>query len=892
MRRVAFLWMFAVLIILSCSHEIEGPGSPKVTENDLTYCGSDFQSFAIEGSDLSPMVVDGAEEEPGLKMPKVCLLRVADLDGKPVSGEKQICLDNKDVQWVSKSEIRFNIRASMGLTPGMYEVTVENPDGKKASGKVTLEVRSDGPIIFWADPSVVYNGISTQITIFGANLAVIDQVVLVSSTDPEAAEIPLDFVLVGTLENRIQAIVPQGTPVGTYNVIARKAGGCETTLKEGLVVTDKTGLVVTAIDPSFGWAEGPTPVTITGAEFGQVPRAYLNPNNPTATTVASTLDSVAFVSPERLTGVVPPKLPLGVYDLIVVNPDGRVGLLEDAFTVTTAAPPIVTNISPSYLDNGGVKTVTIDGQNFNGQTVTATCRAPDGTTTTLNGTVVAGGSATSFDVTFDTSALVAGTVCVVRVTNADGSYFDYSAIAISNPSLNLSAFVAGPSMATARRAPAVAAGRATNSARFVYAVGGDSGAANGAMASVEAVPIDIFGTPGEWFTQQVALPGPRTMAGIVRIGRFLYLAGGNDGATQTGSVVRAQVLDPLAAPKVVDVTVRKGATAAEGIGAGVWYYRVSAVMADTDPSNPGGETLPSDALVINLKSLEGTLVLTLIWEPVPGAKSYRIYRSPTPDQPVGSEQLFAEVTGGTTTTYEDKAPSGAPSGAAPIGKPPLPVGSTGVWMPLPSLATAREALGLTAAVDPADPNKWHLYAVGGKANNALNSVERLTITLGADGTQTAAAAWAAEGNLSAARSELTAYSVSHAEAVMVPVGTTYIYAGGGAGSNSIDAGTVAAGGALTFAEVSTGSPGQSGYAGVAGAEWLFAFGGQQGKPGDKVDSGKISAPPALDNWQPQGGSQLTVPRWFAGAAVESAFIFVVGGLSGTAPTASMERTVL
>jgi hypothetical protein len=42
----------------------------------------------------------------------------------------------------------------------------------------------------------------------------------------------------------------------------------------------------------------------------------------------------------------------------------------------------------------------------------------------------------------------------------------------------------------------------------------------------------------------------------------------------------------------------------------------------------------------------------------------------------------------------------------------------------------------------------------------------------------------------------------------------------------------------------------------------------------------------------RGSAQLTVPRFFAGAAVESAFIFVVGGQSTGGPTATMERTVL
>ncbi len=685
---------------------------------------------------------------------------------------------------------------------------------------------------------------------------------------------------------------------------ARKVGGCETTLFRGLKIVGEVNLTLNSIEPSFGWKDQETPVTITGEGFQSVPRAYLNPVS--GTDVAASLESTAMVSGTTLTAVVPKGLPVTDYKLIVVNPDGKVGILEDPiFKVTELAPPRVDNISPSYLDNGGAQNTTVDGANFHNPTAQATCKAPDGTTTTIDGTVAAG-SETTFDMTLDTSSLVAGSVCVVRVTNEDGSYYDYSALGITNPSLNLTAFVAGTDMTTARIAPAVASGRATNSARFVYAIGGSDGA--NALSSVESAPIDIFGAPGTWAEQlrQGNLPEARSHAGVFRIKNFLYLAGGRAGGAASAKVNRAEVLNPLQAPKILDVAVRgcaegerwdpnisqcveDAAAPVEGIGAGVWYYRVSALMADDDPSNPGGETLPSEALVINLTPEaigDKHVVITLFWSAVPNAKAYRIYRNALGTEPVGSELLLAEVPVAETLSYEDVAT------APPAGDPPLPLGSLGVWKAMPDLATARDSFGFAAGPDPADANTWHLYAMGGNGGGA--SVERLTITIDpATGVQTAAASWAAEADLSSARSELSGYSVGHGEAVQVPAGTTYIYAGGGKGSNDVDAAEITAGGALAWSTPNTISPNQAGYAGVAGAEWLFAFGGQQGNPGTKVDSGRVSNPPAMNNWQPQGGTQLLVPRYLSGATVESAFIFVVGGeTTGGAATATTERTVL
>ncbi len=888
MRRALLIFSVA-LTLFDCSHELKGEGKATVRDTELTYCGADEQSFVVMGTNLSPMVVDGATDKPRIDMPDVCMVRVEDADGNPVSGEKEVCLPEQDVSWVSKNELHFTTRKTSGLTPGLYDVIIRNPDGTTADGRVRIRVLGEGPLLFWSDPAVVYNGISTQGTIYGSGL---DEIGSVAIRDSAGTETELtDFQAVGTRNNRVQITIPLGTAIGDYDVIVRTANGCVAPLIRGVRVVDEENLTVTGIDPSFGWTEDPTPVTITGAEFAQVPRVYLNPDEVTSTTVASALASIAFVSPELLTAVVPAGLPTGVYDLFVVNPDGRVGLVDKAFTVTADDPPIVTSVSPNYLDNSAAQTVTIAGSNFSGAAVTLRCLAPDGTETELVGSVSTD-TASSLEVSVPVDTLTQGTVCVVRVTNGDGSYFDFSAIGISNPASNLNDFIAAPDLLTARRAPAVAAGRATQSARFVYAIGGDDGGESSALSSVETTPIDIFGVPGGWYEQPEALPDPRTLAGVVRVGRFLYLVGGNDGAGPTTSVLRAQVLDPLAAPEIVDVVGRKGATTSEGIGAGVWYYRVSAVMADDDPSNPGGETLASDPIGVSLPTeLDGTLVLTLFWDAIPGAQGYRIYRSPTGTETIDGVRLIAEVDGGTTTSYEDVATSAAGN------EPPRPLGATGVWMAMPDLGTAREAPGVAVAQDPADPDDWHIYAIGGRDAAELASWERLTVTIAADGSQSVAS-WA-EGavGISFARAELSAFAVSHVEAVQVPEGVTYIYAGGGAGTgnnaSNVDWAEVTAGGDLTWAVANAMSPARSGYAGLPGAGFLFAFGGAQSSPSDSNSSAEIDPTdvPNLINWNNEG-VRLITERYLAGSAEESAFIYVVGGTTSSGPTASVERTVL
>lgn len=888
MIRRALLITSVALLFSNCSHRLEGEGKAKVDSQELTYCQADEQAFVLTGENLSPMVVDGATDEARIELPTVCMVPVQDLDGNPSSGER-ICIPEPDVSWVSQKELRFIVRSDLGLSAGVYDVVVTNPDGSKASGNVRITVLAEGPLVFWSDPAIAFNGISTQGTIYGSGLGEISTVALRESDT--LAETEVDFQPLGMRNNRLQATVPIGTAVGTYDVVVRTAGGCAAELIRGLQVTDTVDLTVSTIDPSFGWTERPTPVTITGEEFGQVPRAYLNPDQPSSNTVASALSSIALVSPELLTAVVPQKLPAGLYDLIVVNPDGRVGLLDKAFTVTSDDPPLVSSVSPNYLDNSAAQTVTIAGSNFRDATVTASCRAADGAETSLDGTVTNGSTDTSLEVSLPVDTLTQGTVCVIRVTNSDGSYFDFSAIGISNPASNLNEFIAAPDLITARRAPAVTAGRATQSARFIYTIGGDDGAASSAMTSVETAPIDIFGVPGDWYEQPVPLPGARSLAGVVSVGKFLYLVGGNDGNGPTSSVLRAQILDPLEAPIINDVTARRSEKGVdEGVAAGVWYYRVSAVMADDDDANPGGETLASDPIGVSLPAeLDGTLVLTLYWDEIAGAKGYRVYRSPTGTETIDGVRLLAEVSGGSTLSYTD-------STGATQDEPPRPLGATGEWAQMPDLAEAREAAGVAVAQDPESAGDFHIFAIGGQGASSLSSVERLTVTIDAGGRQTVAK-WAAAAEISSARSELSAFAVSHVEAAQVPAGVTYLYAGGGAGAGTmasdVDVAEVTAGGVLAWASTGAMKPARSGYAGLPGAGFLFAFGGAQSMSSDGIASAEIDPGdvPQLINWNNEG-VRLITERYLAGSAEESAFIYVVGGTTTGGPTAKVERTVL
>jgi hypothetical protein len=79
------------------------------------------------------------------------------------------------------------------------------------------------------------------------------------------------------------------------------------------------------------------------------------------------------------------------------------------------------------------------------------------------------------------------------------------------------------------------------------------------------------------------------------------------------------------------------------------------MMEDSDPSNPGGETLASDPIAVSLSSgtvAGGKLVLTVYWDAIPGAKAYRVYRSPNGTENLDGVRMVAIA--GILSTYSSE----------------------------------------------------------------------------------------------------------------------------------------------------------------------------------------------------------------------------------------------
>ena len=805
-----------------------------------------------------------------------------------------------------------------GLVPGVvYNVVAGSGSCTDAAPHKTATA-VNGALAYLTDPDVTYNGINTRVTVYATTLALPlpANAVQLTPTGQTSPATTLAWNPVANHPNRVQVVLPAGQAAGTYDLRLTDAVGCQTVLSQALQVTNTLGLSLKTVAPPFGNASTYTSVTVTrdttaaapaDHRFAATPRLFLNPTNPAATDVAIPVNSVSFVDGNTLTAVIPPNQPPHTYDLIVVNPDGTVGLLLGAFRVQSAPPPVISTVTPSSIVAATGQPVSIAGTAFDATSAVSLSCQSNVTPSVATGAVACSNGQCTLAATVNASGNPVGDVCVLRVTNGDGSFFDYSAIGVTNPSLNLSAPHVGTNMTVARRALVAASGNATPSARFLYAVGGDNGASASPFTSVEAAPVDLFGNLGAWAPLASSpLNGPRSQAAGLTLGRYIYVLGGSDGTNPLASAERAMILDPVEVP-ILDVDDITPSTA--GLAPGAYVYRVAAVFGANDPDNPGGESLPGDELVVRVPAFQGhqlTVVLAItaprdrLGALLPNVTGYRIYRSPVAPGVSGDEVLLATIPSGPDPVHFSDDGT-----ATPGTDMPLPLGSLGKWRVLPAMASARIGPTAAAAPDPATAGQWYVYGIFGMANaTVLGSYEYLSVTIAPNGHQTVGSSWTAGAKQTVTpRWRLGSWQVDRTTSSTVTAGDTWIYLGGGASNGAgssltgkVEAGKVAAGGDLgTFDDTPKDfSLTLAGYGVCAANGQLFTFGGANGSPSTGATSATLTSPQpnlAVNSWNSEGLT-MTHARYLMGSAVQSAFIFLVGGTTDTASASTTTELVI
>ncbi|MBZ4418345.1 hypothetical protein [Myxococcus sp. RHSTA-1-4] len=498
--------------------------------------------------------------------------------------------------------------------------------------------------------------------------------------------------------------------------------------------------------------------------------AVVSPNEVTAVVpTCSGLGAAPITAPECPNGIVPGG-PYALRVVDTSGAVGEVPA-SAGFTVLAEPPPVISSITPGSTEAGGLGSapLTVLGENFGaGAKVqllkqlasgnVLACDLPSTGTPTATqlqalvpGTVAATScvqyTSTGTQVEGNTEALtLAPGLYVVRVQNTtDPAFANYSGLVVTNASANP---LVGPRfstrMGTARADFPLVTATDDLGQPFMYALGGvtrevvDGAGQLRTLSSVEVAQVTLFGdlagacegttctfrtlasTPlgvgrrlaADGSGTPNATPTPRSgHTAVVRTVKgdtsYLFLIGGVDetGAAQS-FVERAQVLRAADAPALAQpaTTTEEGAT----LPAGTFYYRVSALLREDDPKNPGGETLPSDEY--SVKNLSTGTVVQLAWPCQPAAARYRVYRTATPDQTSGTEVLLDEVAApdcaGTPLPQVTWRDTGAlqPQDGAPR---PLPPGALGRWV--------RFANGLNVARGQAatQPVGDEVYVTGG-----------------------------------------------------------------------------------------------------------------------------------------------------------------------------------
>jgi hypothetical protein len=752
----------------------------------------------------------------------------------------------------------------VALAPGDLGATLElrNPDGCAASQPL-VAATTDELRPFFVAPAAVWTGAAAPITVhLEAGAVTVRRVVLRRGLE----EHPLES-LQAARPGELDGVVPAGLPAGSYDVIV-EADACQGVLAGGVRLVSELDLPLASLSPSFATAGVETAVTVetVGAELDDTPLLYLIDGGR-----AAPLRSVARASSSSATAVAP-GLAIGDHDLVAVTPSGRVGRLAGALSVIAEEIPAVSSIEPVAVVANAPVPVVVRGSGFSGDAaVTLRCepdRPPLAATVTER---------SSSEITASLPGLTAGDVCVVRVSNGDPTlvatpFGELSALVVTNGARNLAPFAAAGSLAVARRAPAAVASRVTSEARFLYALGGDDGATGGALGSVEIAPVDRSGRLGTFVVQRSRLIEPRSFAGAGRIGSYLYLAGGAGPSGALDTVERARVLDPARVPSDLGVSLLRGA----GPGAGAWVYRISAVVP------VDGETLPSEPVTVIAPAGVG---VTLRWSPLADALAYRVYRTPAAGQPAGEARLLAVL--GTVTSFTDDGTRGAgPSG-------PLDIGALGAWTTLDARLTVPRQ-GHAVVTLPTDEGTGLLFAAGGAGTDFAPLHGSYEVALVGD---TGVAAFRA-APMGTPRALLGAYLVDRA--VTADAGDrAFLYFVGGArvtslsplvvaGIDEANAGVVGPEGLLEALQP-VRSPRLAGAGSFAAAGLLFALGGLP-LTGRTQEAAISQALPLLGSWSSGGNGTLAAPRALMGTAVESAFVFVLGGIGPDGPLASVERT--
>ena len=232
---------------------------------------------------------------------------------------------------------------------GIVDMTVTNGDGQSATLAEAFEYLldvGDPPNLIGINPVAGPEDGGTLVTLFGENLGGLSSLLL--------GNVPVETIT-SVADEAIIFETPAHLP-GIVDVVFVGDDGQSSLLEQAFEFIAMGDLepppLLLSLTPQNGPTGGNTVVSVTGEEFQDGAQVYFGNKEAAAT---------SFVSELELT-VKTPAHPQDLVDVTVLNPDGQVSVLPEAFTFVP--PPVIDTVEPDAGSPLGGTEVIIAGSGF------------------------------------------------------------------------------------------------------------------------------------------------------------------------------------------------------------------------------------------------------------------------------------------------------------------------------------------------------------------------------------------------------------------------------------------------------------------------------------------------------------------------------------------------
>ena len=299
-----------------------------------------------------------------------------------------------------------------GKLAGPWNVTVTNTDTQSGTLQYGFTITQPAPAIIAITPNAGVNNGSVSITDLSGTGFVAGATVRLNKTGSSDIinSTPVVVVNPGKITTSFNLA---GATTGQWDVIVTNLDSQSATLTNGFTISNSAP-DITGIDPSTGLNNGPVGIfNLSGHNFQsgatvQLYKGVLSPIPGTSVNVISPTTITCFFD---LTGI-----PVGAYNIGVVNPDTQAAALTNGFYVFYPQIPAITGITPDNGINIGPVSTVINGSGFQTGLTANLTRGSDSIPGTVSG--ITGGS---FGSVFNITGVAVGT-WDLKVTNDDGQF--------------------------------------------------------------------------------------------------------------------------------------------------------------------------------------------------------------------------------------------------------------------------------------------------------------------------------------------------------------------------------------------------------------------------------------------------------------------------------------